>query len=81
MLRESKYITVALLLIALNGARLLAQAQVDSQLLHVREAVWRAWFADDTKTLKALVPPDTIVISGGETMGGSTWATSTCSAA
>jgi ketosteroid isomerase-like protein len=66
MLRESKYITVAFLLIALNGARLLAQAQDDSQLLHVREAVWRAWFAGDTKTLKALVPPDTIVISGGE---------------
>jgi hypothetical protein len=55
MLRESKYITVAFLLIALNGARLLAQAQDDSQLLHVREAVWRAWFAGDTKTLKALV--------------------------
>jgi hypothetical protein len=36
------------------------------ELLKVREAVWRAWFADDTKTLEKLVPPDTIVISAGE---------------
>lgn len=32
----------------------------------MREPVWRAWFADDTKTLKELVPSDTIVISAGE---------------
>jgi ketosteroid isomerase-like protein len=37
-----------------------------SEILKVREAVWRAWFADDTKTLQKLVPPDTIVISAGE---------------
>jgi ketosteroid isomerase-like protein len=36
------------------------------ELLKVREAVWRAWFANDTKALAKLVPPDTIVISGGE---------------
>jgi ketosteroid isomerase-like protein len=36
------------------------------EILKVREAVWRAWFADDTKTLEKLVPPDTIVISAGE---------------
>jgi ketosteroid isomerase-like protein len=42
------------------------QKQDDEQLLHVREAVWRAWFANDTRTLQALVPTDTIVISGGE---------------
>jgi ketosteroid isomerase-like protein len=32
----------------------------------VRESVWRAWFAGDTKTLEELVPPETIVMSGGE---------------
>jgi len=32
----------------------------------VREEVWRAWFVNDTKTLDALVPPDTIVIGSGE---------------
>jgi hypothetical protein len=36
------------------------------ELLNVREAVWRAWFAGDTKTLEQLVPADTIVISSGE---------------
>jgi ketosteroid isomerase-like protein len=37
-----------------------------AELLKAREAVWRSWFANDTKTLEALVPPDTIVISSGE---------------
>jgi ketosteroid isomerase-like protein len=37
-----------------------------AELLKVREDVWRAWFVNDTKSLKALVPPDTIVISAGE---------------
>ena len=36
------------------------------ELLKTREAVWRSWFANDTKALEALVPPDTIVISAGE---------------
>jgi ketosteroid isomerase-like protein len=36
------------------------------EILKVRESVWRAWFADDTKALERLVPPDTIVISSGE---------------
>jgi ketosteroid isomerase-like protein len=38
----------------------------DTELLQVREQVWRAWFAGDIKTLERLVPPDTIVMSGGE---------------
>jgi Domain of unknown function (DUF4440) len=37
-----------------------------TEILKVREEVWRAWFVNDTKTLDALVPPDTIVISSGE---------------
>lgn len=36
------------------------------KILKVRETVWRAWFANDTKTLEKLVPSDTIVISAGE---------------
>ncbi len=36
------------------------------QILKVREIVWRAWFANDTKALERLVPPDTIVISSDE---------------
>lgn len=42
------------------------QQQEDDRLLQVREAVWRAWFANDSKTLEELVPPETIVMSGGE---------------
>jgi len=38
----------------------------DTELLQVREHVWRAWFASDIQTLERLVPPDTIVMSGGE---------------
>jgi ketosteroid isomerase-like protein len=37
-----------------------------AQILKVRESVWRAWFANDTKALWRLVPPDTIVISSDE---------------
>jgi hypothetical protein len=37
-----------------------------SEILQVREEVWRAWFANDTVILQKLVPPDTIVISAGE---------------
>jgi hypothetical protein len=37
-----------------------------AQLLRVRETIWRAWFANDAKTLNQLVPSDTIVMSGGE---------------
>jgi ketosteroid isomerase-like protein len=43
-----------------------AQKSNDDALLHAREAVWRAWFAGDTRTLEELVPPETIVMSGGE---------------
>ena len=38
-----------------------------SDLLKVRETVWRSWFANDADTLRRLVPPETIVISSGET--------------
>ncbi len=61
------FIMIATLCLAsLGTATVSAQKQDDAQLLEVREAVWRAWFSNDTKTLKALVPRETIVISGGE---------------
>lgn len=50
----------------LSHAEILAQRQGDGDLLQVRETVWRAWFAGDVKTLEQLVPPETIVMSGGE---------------
>ena len=58
---------IATLLLAGPGSgKLLAQTQPDSELLQVRESVWRAWFSNDVKTLHAFVPSETIVISGGE---------------
>lgn len=64
--RNTALITAAALFTALSAAALSGQKQNDMQLLQTREAVWRAWFADDTKALEQLVPPQTIVISSGE---------------
>ena len=56
-------------LLAVVGSLLTLRAAAkpdDTALLQSREQVWRAWFAGDIKTLEQLVPPDTIVMSGGE---------------
>ena len=63
---KSKWMGILLLVTSLSSIRLLAQKPQDSQLLQVRDTVWRAWFSNDVKTLHALVPSETIVISGGE---------------
>jgi hypothetical protein len=52
--------------IAFCSPALKAQASSDEELLRVRESVWRAWFDGDVEKLKDLVPPGTIVMSGGE---------------
>ncbi len=58
---------LATVCLAIFGSiNLAAQQQDDQALLHARETVWRAWFAGDLETLKQLVPPETIVMSGGE---------------
>jgi ketosteroid isomerase-like protein len=63
---NSVIIIAAIVTTTLSTAQGSAQKQNDEQLLHVRETVWRAWFAGDTKTLEELVPPESIVMSGGE---------------
>jgi ketosteroid isomerase-like protein len=60
------FIFATLFVTALSGTNSVAQKRNEEQLLQVRETVWRAWFAGDTKTLEQLVPPETIVMSGGE---------------
>jgi len=61
------FTVIALLLAALAGSQFISAAGDErTELLKVRESVWRAWFANDTKALEQLVPPDTIVISTGE---------------
>jgi hypothetical protein len=59
-------IAVIFCLASLGAGDLFARRQNDEELLHARETVWRAWFASDIKTLETLVPPETIVMSGGE---------------
>lgn len=65
-LKSNSTVIFAIFLTTLSTANLSAQKQSDEQLLRVRETVWRAWFAGDTKSLEQFVPPETIVISGGE---------------
>jgi hypothetical protein len=64
---------IAILVVTtMSSASLAAQRQRDEELLSTREAVWRAWFAGDTRAIEKLVPPETIVISGGERTNGKT---------
>jgi ketosteroid isomerase-like protein len=57
----------AICLLASPLMRLTAQTQNEqSEILKAREAVWRAWFANDVPVLKELVPPETIVFSSDE---------------
>jgi len=67
-MRRVVWITIAMAgaLAILFSSGLAASPDDRAELLKAREAVWRSWFANDTKTLEALVPPDTIVISSGE---------------
>ncbi len=50
----------------LLAAGLGARPDERGEIMKVREAVWRAWFANDRKALEKLIPPETIVISSGE---------------
>jgi hypothetical protein len=64
--KNISFILAMLCLATLGTGNVFAEKQKDEQLLRVRETVWRAWFAGDTRTLEQLVPPQTIVMSGGE---------------
>jgi len=59
-------ITAVAFALTLSSASLYAQQQNDNELLRVRETVWRAWLAGDTKTVTELVPADTVVMSASE---------------
>ena len=61
----NRILTAVALVVTLAGSSLSAQDPDNAQLLKVREAVWRAYFENDTKTLVDLVPPDTIALGPG----------------
>jgi Domain of unknown function (DUF4440) len=66
-MRRRLFILAAVIAILAGGTKSFPEDQDDrGQLLKVREAVWRSWFANDVSTLRELVPPGTIVISAGE---------------
>ncbi len=67
-MRRANPVLLALIVVLTSlAADAHASGVVDQgNLMQVREAVWRAWFADDVPTLKRLVPADAIVISAGE---------------
>ena len=58
-----------LAVVALVGSALVAPVmaadagKIDSEVLKVREAAWRAWFAGDTEALGRMLPPEFIGIS------------------
>jgi hypothetical protein len=56
----------AILAILVGSTGFAEDSDERGQLLKVREAVWRDWFANDAQALRDLVPPGTIVISSGE---------------
>ena len=60
-----------LLLLILGAPALAAEPPVDSEVLALREAAWRAWFAGDEEALRKMLPPEFLAIStsGGEISG------------
>jgi ketosteroid isomerase-like protein len=54
---------MVLIVMAAQSVARCAAVGDDRQILEARQAVWRAWFANDTKTMEKLVPDDAIVIS------------------
>ncbi len=60
------HVLAAILLLPWFPVSLAAAPTTDTELLKVREQVWRVWFAGDTKALEKLVPRGTIVMSDGE---------------
>jgi ketosteroid isomerase-like protein len=65
-MRRLTQITAACITLFITGIAFASSSKEDADLLTVREAVWRSWFAGDIQTLEKLVPKDTIVINSGE---------------
>jgi ketosteroid isomerase-like protein len=69
---KSPRIAVLYLLLAILGLPLsAAEPPIDSDVLALREAAWRAWFAGDEAALRRMLPADFLSIStGGSDIAG-----------
>lgn len=65
-MRRLTWITAALIALSITGTAFASSSKEDADLLAVREAVWRSWFAGDIQTLEKLVPQNSIAINSGE---------------
>jgi ketosteroid isomerase-like protein len=65
-MKKQSQIFLASVVLLTFAATALAQDSQDAAVLKCRESVWRAWFANDTKTLEELVPAEAIAISPSE---------------
>src|ERR1700732_3331421 len=65
-MKKQSQIFLACMVILTFAVTALAQDSQDAAILKCRESVWRAWFANDTKTLEELVPAEAIAISPSE---------------
>lgn len=59
---KSWSLLAAVVLAAVSSA-VAADAPVEPEVLKVREAAWRAWFAGDTEALQRVLPPEFIGLS------------------
>jgi len=65
-MKKQNQIFLACIVILTFAVPAVAQYSQDAAILKCRESVWRAWFANDAKTLKQLVPANAIAISPSE---------------
>jgi ketosteroid isomerase-like protein len=66
MKTKIRLLFVAITVIVTLASTASSQSKEDAAILQCRETVWRAWFANDSKTLAELVPPEAISISPSE---------------
>lgn len=61
---------ITAVLLSLLALPVLADEPIDPDVLALREAAWRAWFAGDEASLRAMLPAEFLGIgwSGGETV-------------
>jgi len=59
-------LSIAAAVVLASTSMAAAQDDDNAAILQCREAVWRAWFGNDAKTLEDLVPAEAIAISPSE---------------